>query len=401
MRKLSFILLILLLTAASPARSAEAFDASACAATVAPYVDENTLIVVRIDLAHVDVQAMWDRIDRMFRETQDGDVKEIAEFTLREPLSRWVEQFRQAGGSEVYFLVNPVDWPRPPFGIAPLRQGDDAEAMAGLLFGGPLHGKPDGPTSRPAGRSWPTIATRLDDVVFVGSHAQLERVQALTPAARPELARALAAVGGGAAQAVLLLSEDTRLIIEEMLPVIPDELGGGPSSVITRGLRWGALSISTPPKMSLDIVADAADAESAQALARLAAQNLEALEYAGRMARRARQVRDIAMAMHIYVNEHDGQWPENLEALVEEGYLKDKSALVCPLHPEREVGYVYLKPAEKEPSPQRMVIYEAHEAWPLEGVAVGYVDTHVEMIKGQSHFEEFLRKAGGQAEAGP
>ncbi len=89
-----------------------------------------------------------------------------------------------------------------------------------------------------------------------------------------------------------------------------------------------------------------------------------------------------------YVEEHDGEWPRSLDDLLNSGL--NNETLVNPRQPERENGYVYLKP-EGRLSPSKIVLYEAYDVWDW-GINVGFVDGHVEFIKGESDFSKRLLK---------
>ena len=97
------------------------------------------------------------------------------------------------------------------------------------------------------GRSaWPTCAT-IHNAVFAGTNEALERVRQLKPVERPELAAAFAALGDTGAELVLTPSSDTRRVVEEMMPILPKELGGGPITAVTRGLLWTAAGLTPIP----------------------------------------------------------------------------------------------------------------------------------------------------------
>ena len=90
----------------------------------------------------------------------------------------------------------------------------------------------------------------------------------------------------------------------------------------------------------------------------------------------------------VYAQDHDGQWPNSLQDLTKYGLVKD--TFINPRQPEREIGYVYLKPSTPLP-PSRIVLYEAYDSWG-DGINVGFVDGHVEFIKEESHFKNQLEK---------
>ena len=87
-----------------------------------------------------------------------------------------------------------------------------------------------------------------------------------------------------------------------------------------------------------------------------------------------------------YVQEHNGQWPDQLQDLARYGLTDD--ALVHPGQRDLKVGYVYRRPSATA-SPQQVVLYEAYDLW-SEGVNVGCADGHVEFIKDESALKERL-----------
>ena len=51
-----------------------------------------------------------------------------------------------------------------------------------------------------------------------------------------------------------------------MMPTLPEEVGGGPSSVLTDGLRWAAVGVDLPPKLALRVTIQSKDNAAAEAL---------------------------------------------------------------------------------------------------------------------------------------
>jgi len=96
----------------------------------------------------------------------------------------------------------------------------------------------------------------------------------------------------------------------------------------------------------------------------------------------------ILLACLVYAQDHEGQWPDDLQDLTNYGLAKD--TLINPKQPEREIGYIYLKPSTPI-SPQQVVLYEAHDSWG-DGINVGYADGHVQFIKEESNFKNDLQK---------
>ena len=220
----------LLLALTLPAFAAEAADPDTRVRTIAPYLDEQTLAVAHVDLSRVDAQALTARVVQLGK----PPAQPTAEFT--KAVEGFVSAFRQAGGKDLYVFVSLADLPQStPFLIAPVGANADARAMSELL-----KGDPSGPFNA-------EVVEKLDHVIFAGSRFTRRRLAGLKPAARPDLARALAAAGDTAAQLLILPSADMRRALKDSLPQLPPQLGGAPITVFTDGVVWGALGIDPPP----------------------------------------------------------------------------------------------------------------------------------------------------------
>ena len=217
---------------------------------IAPFLDNDVFAVGRLDLAKVDV----DKLAHRLHADQDraGEVSQT--------IAPWFAALRQAGARELYVLgvlpelMSPSSSPFPI--VVPLGEGADARAIGQLLCGG---GSKKGPVS------FPTCAT-LHNAVFAGTNQALEWVRQIKPVARPELTAAFTALGDTGAELVVNPSSDTRRVVDETLPVLPKELGGGPTTAVTRGLVWAAVGLLSDPEPRLQLVVQAKDAESAQSL---------------------------------------------------------------------------------------------------------------------------------------
>jgi hypothetical protein len=242
--------LTLALAVALPAAAADSADARARA--VAPYIDDQTFAVARLDLGKADADALV----TIFRALGQADPDEAPD------VKRWLGDFRKAGGKELYFVFTLADAPHIPFVIAPLGEGADAKAIAGLLDFWWLEG----------GRR-----EKVGDAVFSGWWAALQVVRALKPTARPELAKAFAAAGDGAAQLALIPPPHLGRVVDEMMPVLPREVGGGSSKALTRGVKWAALGLDPPPQMALRLTVQSEDADAAKALNDTVGQALRSL----------------------------------------------------------------------------------------------------------------------------
>jgi len=239
------LVIALTLALVLPAAAADN-DAETHAKTIAPFLDEQTFAVVRLDLTKAkagDLLAAFGPFTGM----EAAGAKD-----LETALDRWLGDFAKAGGREVYLVFSLADVPDFPFVVVPLAEGADADKIADLLkIGfGPLGGRP---------------GEKRGSAVFAGSPAAGDRLRSLKPAARPELATAFAAAGDGIVQAAVIPPPHLARVFDEMMPVLPKEAGGGPSKPLTHGLKWAALGLDAPPKMTLRLTIQSPDAASAKA----------------------------------------------------------------------------------------------------------------------------------------
>ena len=97
----------------------------------------------------------------------------------------------------------------------------------------------------------------------------------------------------------------------------------------------------------------------------------------------------ISTACYLYANARNGKWPENIDAMVEEGVLKEET-LINPSRPELKVGYIYIKPGKPAKEwPGGLLVYEAYEEWG-EGI-----NTNMGFITDESEFKQLLTKKTG------
>jgi prepilin-type processing-associated H-X9-DG protein len=236
--------------------------------------------------------------------------------------------------------------------------------------------------------------------------------------------------------------------VEEMMPALPAELGGGPTTALTSGLRWISLGVQLPPDLSIHLTIRAKDAESAKALSgvvdtalkslarfteqepglsglgklaaaltpalsadhpdelvlsldkaavrKLVASELPDLLMKARAQAKAAQsmnnIRQLILGCLQYADAHKGDWPDDLEKAVKADDI-GLEVLVNPNKPDSKPGYKYISPgkaSEIKDYSSRLVVYET-EASPA-GRNVGFADGHVERVLGPE-FQKYLKAA--------
>lgn len=446
MQKIAAVLTIVAsagLAVAGP--DARKYDPQTLAAAIGPFIDEQTIVVAHVDLARVDLDATLDSLAKVIGPESAGRGGRFEQ--VRPTPKAIVGALRKAKARDVFVVVSLADAPGEPILIVvPLVGGADERAIRGVLYSG----RPDGPTSRPAGqpgrRQDRTQVAVVRNAVVRCNRPILQRVLKMTPHRRSELARAFAAAGDSAVQALLLPTANDRRVIEELLPELPPEVGGGPSTVFTRGMLWAALSVNAPPKPSLNLTIQSADADSAKAIAGL----LDAvfkLMSADRNVRRVMPGIDqiiaalrprvagdrlvlnlpppkltallegpiaaairadmrfgqheayrtrllvIGAAVSAYRRKHDSAYPPDLRAMVAEKMLSGRM-LVSPM--SGKPTYVYIRPPvgmTGEAAAQCVVIYEDPAAHGLKETHVLFADRKVRLMTVGDRFGALVKQA--------
>jgi hypothetical protein len=225
-------------------------DAAARAKVIAPFVEEETIIVAHVDLTQVDVEAVIDFAARLAG-PPPGEVtraKQEATLTLRKAT--------EAGVKEFYFVIVPGSGGNRGalptcYGVIPLSSEVDVKAIRSIM-----------PERDNFGR------VTQDAFVFPlpGGVVPPGKLPAeFRPVARPELISAFEAAGDSAVQVVLIPPAYAPRVIEEIMPQFPKDLGGGPTTILTRGISWAAVGIDLPPHPAIRLTIKSADAAAAEA----------------------------------------------------------------------------------------------------------------------------------------
>ncbi len=260
MPRLCFLCSLLFLIPLATLEAQTAFDPAARSAAVAPFVDDATVALVRVDLERLDAAA----IVKLLADVLPADDKQAAgQLAKLEQAIKAVKTAARAGGiSELYAVLSMRNVPKEPLLIvAPLKGSAPAAEAAEIL-------------KQLTGQS---AAEAIGNTAVAGTPQVLARLEKLQPAARPDLVKAFALAGDTAAQLIIAPTDDTRRVIREMLPRLPDEIGGGSGEVLADGFRWAVLSANLPPKMSLNVTVQAKDEPAAAALRGMALNAIQKL----------------------------------------------------------------------------------------------------------------------------
>lgn len=225
----------------------EKFDAAARAKAVAPFFGEQAFAVVHVDLTKLDLDAIQAVLAKMLPADDLKDLERSKPETKKK-----LQEIIDAGVKDFYVVFTLVAAPqREPFFL------DLPNAPPGPLE--PVLAKLD-----LAGKS----AQRVGDAALIGDENILKAVvQAKSDVARiPELTAAFAGAGDTDLQAVVVPPTYMRRIIEETMPQLPEQVGGGSSKILTEGIRWAAVGVAFPPKLGAKLTVQSDSPEAAKAL---------------------------------------------------------------------------------------------------------------------------------------
>jgi hypothetical protein len=232
------------------------FDAKSRAQAITPYLDEQTVVVAHIDVSVLNLDAILAAIPGVSKR----DADELA--ALKTNVAPWLADFTNAGAKELYIVFSLADYRGTPFVIVPTSERTNADVLVRLFRSRTTTDLLKSASFHLA----PEVVEKLDQAVFAGGSKALARIKGGKPAERPELAKAFAAVGDTTAQVLVLPTASARRVIEEVVPSLPKEVGGGPMTIVTRGFQWGAIGVGLPPKTALRVVIQSKDASAARAL---------------------------------------------------------------------------------------------------------------------------------------
>ncbi len=232
-------------------------DAAASAKRVAPFLDDQTIIVAQVDLQKIDIPATVDESLALFPVSGDGAATAAKVFAqIAEGVKK---QIVDSGARELFVVLSMADVPQPgPFAVMPCPEDSDPQKLADLVRGIVKS------IETPPGLQ----VTPLEGAhaVFVGYESAKRRLETQQPSERKELAAAFAGAGPAAIRVAWVPSPDQRRVIRESLPTLPAELGAGSAAPLTERLSWAALALDVPPKPALRLVLQSDDPAAAQSI---------------------------------------------------------------------------------------------------------------------------------------
>ena len=399
----------------SPAAAAPA--AAEDWAWLAPFVDDSALGAIVVDLDRVDLAAVGELMNAAAGEKAPGagqeTTKAIATWhdsMVRAGAAQFVVFFtlKDPGGAPAYIIVRPRADADPKALLAHI----EAPEKDGGMYGFGLN----------------RAATLTSGCILVASDRQREGLG--IPERAAVMTQAITLAGDAPIRIAMFPADFARRAITEIMPRFPEALGGGETRPIADAMvACGAsLTITSAPTAHMRIASTSP--EAAATLARFITERSAALppDFANAFAtttdnstvrveasgtplrnlltslasnvinaRRSAammqtsvKARNIVMGCWIYAQNHNESFPDSLDQLVTEKHITS-DAIKASDGTDLFV-YIKLTPEQWKEDPSRTVIlYQKFNAWPSQGISVGFVDGHVEIMNDQKAFEELLQ----------
>jgi prepilin-type processing-associated H-X9-DG protein len=398
-----------------------------------PYVNDQTLIVARADFSRLDMAVVRSWLLDASRKAPvvpaDADQVEHAIDAGLQQATQWITLFTKAGGRYVYVVADTSF--EAPILLVPVEKDANPVAMEGIL---------------PQGGAYQMV--QRENLILCAPSGRVPHLPLPLPSARPDIDVALGAGGDAPVVVVAVPSADVRRVLEQLVPLFPQELGGQPTAPLIHSLAFASFSVDTRPKVTLRMAMETADKQSAvDAAAALAAvidavrknadlareiptapaalallkpvakekrveipldqtaPALASMVIAAGMSARSRaemvvsasDARQILVACHMYANENKGIFPASLQDALKAGRLGPN---VGQIRNRPGATWTYIPPAPLNKlgaAFEHIVLHEPADPWPgagtgHAGINVGFADGHVEWVADQKRFQELLEK---------
>lgn len=223
------------------------------AATIAPYLDDSTIAVIRVDVGKLDIE----QAVASFQQIAGDEMTDLEKANQEKMVEtgRTIKKHIQ----EIYLVLSFADFPlNPPLAVVKLAPGGDPKMVYAL------HKSPN--ASGPIDEAEFEKSTYLNgDLLAIGNERSIMRVKAPNPANIPQLEPAFQLAGDALVQVAYIPTENARKTLELLMPEMPPQLGFD-RKMLVQSLQYGAIGIELLPKPELSVQVQATDADSARRL---------------------------------------------------------------------------------------------------------------------------------------
>ena len=251
----------------SVANSVFGGNADRLADVIAPYLDEQAIVVAHIDSSQIDIDAAVAVLQQLVPLPE----REVAELkNIVAGAKSGLDAFANAGGRDVFAVFSLADLGEagrdpPVFVVVPVADDANASALKAMIpegQGGPFEKVERLPTDGP---------------IVAGNQVTIDRLRTMRAEQLQHLAGAFAALDGFSMQILVLPSDDHRHVVREMFPQLPEPLVAINGPTLADGLLWAGLGVDVTPEFNSQLVIGSHDPDAAQRMAVAWKQGIDAL----------------------------------------------------------------------------------------------------------------------------
>ena len=231
------------------------------------FVNATTIMLIKVDTGSLDEEP-WEKIEAALSPETQVHFFKWSQFHRDK-----VEILRDAvGGASIYVAVDiRYGAAQGPLRIyLPKAAGSNLQSVLRLLgISASQSAQVQGGYVLLTPGSQPEVDTDLISSLSTdGVHDAADNPysQRISPSNRPAFGEAVAAVEGKSVPIAISPPEYLRSTFRDLLPLLPPELGGGPTSVLVDGAEWTAIGMDLD-RSAVDVTIQSASPEAARALA--------------------------------------------------------------------------------------------------------------------------------------
>jgi hypothetical protein len=227
--------------------------------------DDQTAVLARADLTRIDVDAAFDLAEQSLSRVLDPETAARVHAAWQGPRQRIhqrIDRLKAAGAGAIYGIWGPQDMSQYVLAV-PVTPGANETAL-----------------TQAVAKDWVTEGlTQVNKagVIVVATPSIVERLKATSSPAGVQWGPAIEKAAAGSVQVFVAPSQDSKRIVEEMLPGLAGELVQVPDHALSRGLQWATLSLDLSPRLALKAYVQSADPGSAQGLGQMVTRSLDSV----------------------------------------------------------------------------------------------------------------------------
>jgi len=223
------------------------------------FLTDEVVAVAYVDLSSIDTLGVleWAGKLDLVPADQRGEAVLVAAAAQGQ-----LDNLADAGVSHAYLLFRVSDVSHGgPTWVVPIAEGGDANAVLSMIE------KWKKVVQSPV---LPEYWEAAEGVLLAGTtEPQLEQLKNTRPSALRDLSDAWQSLGQGDVGIVIFGDSDSRRVVREMFPTLPEPFTALNGELIAEGLQWGGATLKLPPEFETNLVIETESGPTADTVAQL------------------------------------------------------------------------------------------------------------------------------------